>query len=213
MQRWLKMTKYLPQYGWKPIVYTAKDAEYPILDESLQQDISPDAEVIRQPIWEPYDLYKKFIGQKKEEKVYSGFLSEKKKPGFAQRASVWIRGNLFIPDARCFWIKPSAKFLIDFLKKNRVDAMISSGPPHTTHMIALAVKKKLNIPWIADFRDPWTQIDFYDQLQLTKWADGRHKRMEKEILKNADRVVTVSWHWAEDLKRIGGKEVQVPAAP
>lgn len=118
VQRWLKMVKYLPQFGWKPVVFTAKDAEYPIIDESLQKDVPPEAEIIRQPIWEPYDLYKKVIGQKKEEKVYSGFLSEKKKPGFAQRASVWIRGNLFIPDARCFWIGPSRKFLIDHLKKS-----------------------------------------------------------------------------------------------
>ncbi|MFI5134679.1 MAG: hypothetical protein ACHQD9_02380, partial [Chitinophagales bacterium] len=170
VQRWLKMVKYLPQFGWQPIVYTAKDAEYPIHDPSLEKDVPKEAEVIRQKIWEPYDLYKKFIGQKKEEKVYSGFLSEKKKPGFAQRASVWIRGNLFIPDARCFWIKPSRKFLISYLKKNPVDAMVSTGPPHTTHMIALGIKKKLNIPWIVDFRDPWTQIDFYNQLHLTRWA-------------------------------------------
>ena len=216
VQRWLKMVKYLPQFGWKPVVFTAKDAEYPIIDESLQKDVPPEAEIIRQPIWEPYDLYKKVIGQKKEEKVYSGFLSEKKKPGFAQRASVWIRGNLFIPDARCFWIGPSRKFLIDHLKKNPVDAIISTGPPHTTHMIALGVKRRLNtlptgrqVPWIADFRDPWTQIDFYDQLHLTQWADARHKKMEKDVLKNADEVVTVSWHWADDLKKIGGREVTV----
>ncbi|MFI5135639.1 MAG: glycosyltransferase family 4 protein [Chitinophagales bacterium] len=209
VQRWLKMVKYLPQFGWKPVVYTAKDAEYPIHDSSLEKDVPEEAEIIRQPIWEPYDLYKKVIGQKKEEKVYSGFLSEKKKPGLAQRASVWIRGNLFIPDARCFWIRPSRKFLIDYLKKNPVDAIVSTGPPHTTHMIALGVKKKLNIPWIADFRDPWTQIDFYDQLHLTTWADAKHKRMEKEVLKYADKVVTVSWHWADDLKKISGREVEV----
>jgi glycosyltransferase involved in cell wall biosynthesis len=209
VQRWLKMVKYLPQFGWKPVVFTAKDAEYPILDESLQKDVPPEAEIIRQPIWEPYDLYKKFIGQRKEEKVYSGFLSEERKPGFAQRASVWIRGNLFIPDARCFWIRPSSTFLTEYLKKHPVDVIISTGPPHTTHLIALGVKKKMNLHWIADFRDPWTQIDFYDQLRLTKWADARHKKLEKDVLKCADEVVTVSWHWAEDLKRIGGREVTV----
>jgi glycosyltransferase involved in cell wall biosynthesis len=216
VQRWLKMVKYLPQFGWKPVVFTAKDAEYPILDESLQKDVPPEAEIIRYPIWEPYDLYKRVIGQKKEEKVYSGFLSEKKRPGLAQRASVWIRGNLFIPDARCFWIKPSRKFLMDYLKKNPVDAIISTGPPHTTHMIALGVKKKLKalpagrqVPWIADFRDPWTQIDFYDQLHLTGWADARHKKMEYDVLRQADKVVTVSWHWADDLKKISGRGVEV----
>ena len=87
--------------------------------------------------------------------------------------------------------------------------MISSGPPHTTHMIALGVKRKLDIPWLADFRDPWTNIDFYDQLMLTRWADAKHKRMEKQVLLNADAIDTVSWHWAEDFEKLCGRKVEV----
>lgn len=209
VQRVLKLVKYLREFGWEPIVFTAKDAAYPILDKTLERDIPEGIKIYRHKIWEPYEWYKKFTGQKKEGTVYSGFISENKRISPAQKLAIWIRGNFFIPDARCFWIKPSVKFLLDELKKNPVDAMISSGPPHTTHMIALSVKKKLNIPWLADFRDPWTNIDFYDQLMLTRWADAKHKRMEEKVLTRADAIDTVSWHWAEDFEKLSGRKIDV----
>jgi len=209
VQRVLKLVKYLRQNNWEPVIYTADEAEYPILDTSLAKDIPEGVTVIRKKLWEPYSFYKKFIGQKKDQKVYSGFLSENKKSSFAQKVSVWIRGNFFIPDARCFWIKPSVRFLSEYLKQNPVDAIISSGPPHTTHLIARGVKRKTNLPWIADFRDPWTQIDFYEQLMLTSVADAKHKRLERSVLKEADKVITVSWNWAKDLEAIGKRKVEI----
>ena len=209
VQRVLKLVKYLRQNNWEPVIYTADEAEYPILDASLAKDIPEGVTVIRKKLWEPYSFYKKFIGQKKDQKVYSGFLSENKKSSFAQKVSVWIRGNFFIPDARCFWIKPSVRFLSEYLKQNPVDAIISSGPPHTTHLIARGVKRKTNLPWIADFRDPWTQIDFYEQLMLTSVADAKHKRLERSVLKEADKVITVSWNWAKDLEAIGKRKIEI----
>lgn len=209
VQRMLKLVKYIREFGWEPIVFTADGAEYPIHDESLLKDIPKGVEIWKQKIWEPYDLYKRLIGQKKEEKVYSGFVNEKGKAGAAQKLSVWIRGNFFIPDARKFWIKPAVKFLSEKLKHTKVDAIISSGPPHTCHLIALGVKQKIALPWLADFRDPWTQIDFYEQLHLSKMADAKHKRLEKKVLANADAVDTVSWSWANGLKEIGKRNVKV----
>lgn len=209
VQRWLKTVKYLRTFGWEPIVYTAEGGEAPAIDNSLQKDVPEGVEVIRYPIWEPYSLYKKIIGQKKEQRINTGFLSETAKPKFTEKLSVWIRGNFFIPDARCFWIKPSIKFLVEYLQKNPVDAIVSTGPPHSMHLIAQGLKEKLNIPWLADFRDPWTDIDFYSQLMLTSRADAKHKRLEKGVLTSADEVVAVSWHWAEDCKKIANRPVQV----
>jgi glycosyltransferase involved in cell wall biosynthesis len=209
VQRWLKFVKYLREFGWEPLVYTPENPEAPATDNSLLKDIPSNLIVIKQAIWEPYNLYKRFIGQKKEEKINAGFLTEKKRPGLAEKISVWIRGNWFIPDARKFWIKPSAKFLSAYLKKNPVDVIVSTGPPHSMHLIALELKKKLNIPWLADFRDPWTTIDFYDKLMLTKSSDRKHKRLELEVLKNADKVVTVSWNWSKDFKKILNREIDV----
>ena len=211
VQRWLKMTKYLPDLGWTPVIYTPDFSESMEKDESLLKELHPDLTEIRQPIWEPYDVYKRFTGKKKSEKVYSGFIQEGKKPSLTHQLSVFIRGNFFIPDARRFWIKPSISFLKKYLKENPVDVIISTGPPHSMHMIAMGVKKHFpEIPWIADFRDPWTEIDFYHHLKLTKWADRKHRKLERMVLEQADEIVTVSPTWVKDFKRLsGGREVSL----
>ena len=209
VQRWLKMSKYLPENGWQPVIYTTEDAEYPIIDPSLEKDIAPETEVIRRPIIEPYTLYKKFLGIKKEDTIKAGFASEKKKSGWKENLSVWIRGNCFIPDARCWWVKPSVKYLKNYLKEHPVDAIISTGPPHSMHLIAMKLKEDLGIPWIADFRDPWTEIDFYDELHLTPWADRKQHKLEHEVLTKADKIVTIGWECAKGLGRLGNRNVKV----
>lgn len=209
VQRWLKFVKYLRQFGWEPVVYTPENPEAPATDPSLLKDIPSGITVIKRPIWEPYNLYKGFIGSKKDEKINAGFLTEKKKPGLTEKISVWIRGNWFIPDARKYWIKPSVQFLSEYLAKNPVDVIVSTGPPHSMHLIALQLKKKLGLPWLADFRDPWTDIDFYDKLMLTKASDAKHKKLEKEVLKNADTVLTIGWHIAEGFKKIIDRKIEV----
>jgi glycosyltransferase involved in cell wall biosynthesis len=204
VQRWLKFTKYLPSFGWQPVVYTPSNPEAPVDDPSLAQDIHPDAVVVKRPIREPYELYKKFIGMDPGERINAGFLSEGEKPPKKEGLSVWIRGNLFIPDARKFWINPSVRFLKKYLRTQKVDAIVSTGPPHSMHLIALKLSRQLDIPWIADFRDPWTEIDFYDQLKLSRWADRKHKRLEKAVLQGADQVVVVGKTMAERFRIIAG---------
>lgn len=210
VQRWLKMSKYLPEFGWEPVIYTADNAEYPVEDPSLQKDVRPDIEVLRRPILEPYQFYKKFLGIKKEQKVKAGFIDENgEQKGWKKRLSIWIRGNFFIPDARCWWVKPSARYLTAYLKEHPVDAIISTGPPHSMHLIAMRLKETLGIPWIADFRDPWTEIDYYDKLHLTRRSDLKHHNLEREVLTKADKVVTVSPDGARRLGRLGNRNVRV----
>lgn len=192
VQRWLKFVKHLRSFGWEPVVYTALNGEMPVIDESLQKDVPPDLTVLRTTIWEPYSIYKKFIGRKKDDKINASFLSENKKAGLTEKISVWIRGNFFIPDARKFWIKPSINYLGHYIKKYGIKHVISSGPPHSMHMIALGLKKEVPaIKWIADFRDPWTNIDFYEKLMLSSRADKLHHKMEMEVLKSADLVLSI----------------------
>jgi len=210
VQRWLKFVKYLSEFGYEVVVYTPEEGEFPSEDKSLFKDIPSNVEILKTPIWEPYDLYKKFVGQKKTEKVNAGFIQESKKPKKSQGLSVWVRGNLFIPDARKFWIKPSVKYLTNYLKNNPVDTVISSGPPHSMHMIALSLKNKLKThapKWIADFRDPWTNIDYYKDLKLSTWADNKHKRLEKKVLAKADQVITVGKTLTKELESLGAKNI------
>lgn len=207
--RWLKLSKLLPEHGWQPVIYTPENPEVVADDPGLLKDVRPDIEVIKRPITEPFNLYKRFTGRSAKEKVQVGFLNEKKQGGWKEDVALWVRSNFFIPDARVWWVRPSVKFLKHWLRKNPVDAIVSTGPPHSMHLIALALKRALGVKWVADFRDPWTDIDFYAQLKLTRWADAKHKRLEGEVLRGADRVIAVGWHMAADLEKLGANRVEV----
>ncbi len=207
--RWLKLSKLLPGHGWQPVIFTPENPELVADDPGLLKDVRSDIEVVKRPITEPFNLYKRFTGRSTKERVQVGFLNEKKQGGWKEDFALWVRSNFFIPDARVWWVRPSVKFLKDYLKQNPVDAIITTGPPHSMHMIGLGLKRALGVKWIADFRDPWTDIDFYAQLKLTGRADAKHKRLEGEVLREADLVLCVSWHWADDLKKLGAKRVEV----
>ena len=211
VQRWLKFVKYLQEFGWEPIVYTAENGEIPEIDDSLYKDIPKSVTVLKTPIWEPYKAYKALVGQKKNEKINAAFLNESKKKSPLNGLAIWIRGNFFIPDARKFWIKPSVKYLTHYLSENKVDAIISSGPPHSMHLIAKELKKKFpGIKWVADFRDPWTNIDFYGDLKLSGWADRKHKRLEKEVLSESDCVISIGRSLNDELMQIIGAQGEDP---
>ncbi len=207
--RCLKIAKYLRQFGWEPIVYTAKDAHYPGHEDGNFKDIPAGMMVLKQPIIEPYSIYKWFTGKAPAANVNNDLVAATDAGSLKHKISVIIRSNFFIPDARALWIKPSVRFLVQWLRKNPVDAIFSDGPPHTNTMIACRVKQATGLPWVADFQDPWTQVDYYQRLILTPWADQKHRRLEQEALRTADRTVIVSETWRRDLASIGGKKISV----
>jgi glycosyltransferase involved in cell wall biosynthesis len=193
VQRWLHFTRYLKELGWDPIIFTPSNPEAPVQDPSLLDYVPKDIHIIQQEIWEPTQLYLKFTGNKGKQ-LHTGFLQEKngKKAGLSKKISLWLRANLFIPDAKMAWIKPATKYLSAFLEEQDVAAIISTGPPHSLHLIARNLKRKTQLPWIADFRDPWTQIDWFEQLPLTTWALRQHQKLEKSVFDEADELVVVS---------------------
>lgn len=209
VQRWLKFTKYLRGFGWEPVIYTPENPENPEFDASLEKDIPEGMQVIRRPIWEPYSIYKRLLGRKKDDRIHAAFTSETRQNRFLESVSVWIRGNFFIPDARRFWIRPSVRFLVEYLASHPVDVIISTGPPHSMHLIAKEVSYSVRLPWLADFRDPWTNIDFYKDLRLTNRSDRKHKQLEKEVLKAATSVTVISRGMAEDFRRIVSRPYEV----
>jgi len=204
VQRWLKFVKYLRYFQIEPVIFTVKNPNYAIEDISLQNEVPENIEVLRQPIWEPNNFLS-FFGSKKKE-TSAGFLNPN--PSFIGKLAQYIRANYFIPDARKYWIKPSVKYLTKYLKDNKIDIIITTGPPHSTHLIGLQLKKKLNIKWIADFRDPWTEIDYFHQLPLTKRSIEEHRKLEEEVLKNADTVLVVGKTMANNFTKFT-KKVEV----
>lgn len=204
VQRWLKFVKYFRDFGIEPVVYTVENSNYPILDESLIKDVPQGIEILKQPIWEPNNLFA-FFGKKKTESA--GFLNPN--PSLFGKILQYIRANYFIPDARKFWVKPSTNYLIKYLKSNKIDVVITTGPPHSMHLVGLNLKKELNIKWIADFRDPWTEIDYFQQLPLTKKSIERHQSLEKEVLKNADAVLVVGKTMGEKFRKFNSNVVTI----
>ncbi|MEQ8363780.1 MAG: glycosyltransferase family 4 protein [Cyclobacteriaceae bacterium] len=210
VQRWLKFAKYLSRMGWEPYVFTPEYPSFTIKDESLEKDVPSTVEVIRFPIWEPYHLFFKIqrLFGKKEIKQ-SDFISTGKK-SFFQSVSSWIRGNFFIPDARVFWVKPSVTFLTDFIKSNQIEKIVTTGPPHSIHLIGQRLKKRMpEIKWVADFRDPWSEWDLLDTLSLTSWARSKHRRLEREVLSQADKVITIAPYHVKRLELLGNRKVDL----
>ncbi|MDC8101322.1 glycosyl transferase family 1 [Chryseobacterium rhizosphaerae] len=206
VQRWLKFAKYLPDFGWKPVIYTPENPNYPLIDETLMKDIPHDIEMVRTKIWEPYQLAEKL--NKSNKKFKAGQFDVGENQSWKSRLSIWVRGNFFIPDARVFWVKPSIQFLEKYLKENKIDVVVTSGPPHSLHLIGLGLKHKLpHIKWIADFRDPWTEISYYKHLKLTKSSDKKHRQLESTVFKNADITLATSYTDAENFRKAGANAV------
>ncbi|MCC3216230.1 glycosyl transferase family 1 [Chryseobacterium sp. X308] len=206
VQRWLKFAKYLPDFGWKPIIYTPENPSYPLLDETLMKDVPENIEMVRTKIWEPYQLAEKL--NKSNKKFKAGQFDVGKNQSWKSKLSIWVRGNFFIPDARVFWVKPSVTFLEKYLKENEIDTIVTSGPPHSLHLIGLGLKNKMpDLKWVADFRDPWTEISYYKHLKLTKSSDKKHRQLESAVFKNADITLATSYTDAENFRKAGANAV------
>ena len=193
MQRWVKFAKYLPAEGWQPVIYTPENPEQLAVDASLEAEVPTEAEIIRRRIVEPYEMYKKLLrksGHSKEAVEVNPVNAQNK--SFLQKVAMWIRGNFFRPDPRCLWIRPSVRFLKKYLKEHPVDLIVSTGPPQSMHMIGRRLARETGLPWIADFRDPWTKIFYFKHLSMTRATERWHHKMEKKVLDDATAVVAVS---------------------
>lgn len=208
VQRWLKFVKYLPQYGIEPIVYIPENPTYPLVDQGLLAEVNPATTIIKQRIIEPYAWASAF-SKSNTKKISAGIIPNQKKQSLLQRLMLWVRGNLFIPDARVLWVKPSATYLLKYIKENNIDTIITTGPPHSLHLIGLQLKKQLNLKWVADFRDPWTTIGYHKALKLSTSADKKHKDLEKEVLTTADTILVTSPTTKKEFEAITAKPVVV----
>lgn len=201
VQRWVKFCKYLPSEGWQPVVYTPDNPELTSVDDTMGNDLPEDLEVIRTHITEPYEAYRRIMGHgagTDMKKLVTPIKGGKK--SLSQKVSLWIRGNLFIPDPRVWWVRPSVKFLRKYLKDNPVDVIITTGPPQSMHLIGKRLAEETGIPWIPDFRDPWTRMYYLKHLGLTSASWKRHYSLEKSVLDAASAVIAVTPLMQEELQ-------------
>ena len=208
VQRWLKFVKYLPDFNIQPIVYIPENPTYPIVDEGLQSEVSEKAIILKNKIFEPYQLAS-FFSKTNTKKISSGIIPNQKKQSFLEKTLLWVRGNLFIPDARFLWVKPSVKYLKKYIQENNIDTIVTSGPPHSLHLIGLQLKQDLDIKWLADFRDPWTTIGYHKALKLSDYAEKKHKQLEHQVLNAADTIIVTSKTTKTEFQAITSKPIEV----
>ncbi len=207
VQRWLKFVTYFKEFGIEPVVFIPDNPHYPLQDKSIVSEIPEGIEIIRFPIKEPYG-FAKIFSKKKTNQVSSGIITNKNQ-SVLEKLLLWIRGNFFIPDARIGWVKPAVGFLKEYLAKNDMDIVISSGPPHSLHLIGMALKEELGIKWVADFRDPWTTIHYHQSLRLNKRAQKKHLKLESKVLNNSDLVVVTSARTKKEFQKITSVPIEV----
>ncbi|UKM63921.1 glycosyltransferase family 4 protein [Flavobacteriaceae bacterium GSB9] len=208
VQRWLKFVKYLPEFGVEPIVYVPENPSYPIIDESLNAEVPKGLTILKHPIREPYKIANLF-SKKSSKTISKGIIPDKKKQSFIDKTLLFVRGNFFIPDARVGWVEPSVYYLCEYIKKEGIKTILTTGPPHSLHLIGLRLKEKLAVKWLADFRDPWTTIGYHKRLKLTKASEEKHKNLEKLVLSTADQIVVTSFVTKLEFGQITDKPIEV----
>jgi len=210
VQRWLKFVKYLPSFGVEPIVYVPENPNYPILDKSLENEVSDRLTILKKPIREPY-RYAAMLSRKQTKSISSGLVPEETKQSVLQRFLLYVRGNLFVPDARVLWVKPSVKFLKSYIEKEGIQTIISTGPPHSLHLIGQKLKNHFgeDLKWIADFRDPWTTISYHDKLKMERRVQQLHKKMEGKVLNEADLLIVTSPSTKADFERLTTRPIHL----
>ena len=197
VQRWLKLAAHLPEFGIEPVIFTPENPAFNLRDSSLLKDIPPGLEVWKFPILEPFKL----LG--KANQPFQGQVLENKQKGVWDKLIIFLRANLFIPDPRLFWVRPSVRFLQKMIETNEIGTVITTGPPHSMHLIGLGLKQKTGVKWVADFRDPWSKWDILDKLGVKGWARKRHRALEKKVIEKTDLLITVSPSWDADFKALG----------
>ncbi|OEJ99970.1 glycosyltransferase family protein [Roseivirga misakiensis] len=205
VQRWLKFTKYLPDFGWDPIVFTPENPDFDLKDESLLEDVEERIEVLKFPIWEPYKIFKRLSGNKT---IKQGQILETEKQSIFKQLAIWLRGNLFVPDPRIFWVKPSVEYLSSIIQTNEIKHVITTGPPHSVHLIGKGLKlKNPALTWIADFRDPWSGWDILRKMKITSFIWKKHFKLEESVLKMSDAVLATGPTAAREFKDLGARKV------
>ncbi len=192
-QRILKFARYLPQFGYQTAILTVDPAyaSYPVLDPTLAAQVPEDTSVTRTRAWDPFTVYASLQGKRKADVVGIGFVKEDQER-FFQRCARWIRGNVFLPDARVGWVPFARRAAGQLMRAFAPDVILTTGPPHSTHLVGRHVSARCRVPWVADFRDPWTDYFYNANLMQSRGAQAVQARMERAVLTRADLVLTVS---------------------
>lgn len=196
IQRTLKFVKYMRFFGWEPVILTVENGEYPAIDPSLIQEIPDNIQVYKTKAFQPFQLYRMLTGKKGNTHNNANVFGQKDKT-FVERLAKWIRLNLFIPDARIGWYAYAVKAAKKIIEQEHIDLIYSSSPPHSLQLIAQKIAKQNKIKWVADFRDPWSELVHYQSYKRTWLTRKIDSHFEKSVFRSADRLVAAANDYAD----------------
>ncbi|NRB65220.1 MAG: glycosyltransferase family 4 protein [Saprospiraceae bacterium] len=208
VQRVVKFVKFLPHFGYEPIVLTVKDGEYPAIDHSLQAEVSSEVNVIRTPTLEFFSLFKKLTGRPQKAGITTTILKAEN-PSWKDKIFRWIRYNLFFPDARIGWRRYALRAARQIIQSEKPVLIFCTSPPHSAQWIARQLHQETKIPWVADFRDPWTDAYWLSGLKNYPRALRKNTAMEKAVLSDASAIVTVSKGYQELLQKTNNSPILI----
>lgn len=191
VQRVLNFAKYLPKFGWEPVILTVRKGEYPARDISLEKEIPSGLKIYKTKTFEPFSLFKLISGKKQNENIGTYILTEKS-PNLVTRLSKWVRLNLFIPDARIGWKRFAVKAGEKIIRTEGIDLILTSSPPHSLQLIGQSLARKTGKPWVADYRDPWKEVVYNQNVKRSPFAERKDRKLEHEALNQADGIVSIS---------------------
>jgi len=190
VNRTFKFSQYLPEFGWEPVILTTQDGDFPFIDESLLKEVNPETKVYRSAGFSLHKIFKKVSPKSEKNFIPYGF-TDQSKNSFMDNLSRWVKYN-FIPDTRFPWYFGTARKAIRIIKEEKIDLIFSSSPPQTNHMIARKASRSTGIPWVADFRDPWTDVFWLaENSKRMKWIHRWDKRIERKTINRMNAVITV----------------------
>jgi len=209
VQRVLKFVKYLPEFGWEPIILTVMDGEYPVIDESLLNEVDPKLKVYKTKSYEPFNFYKSFTGRRREEKIPKHAINKSGSESIKQKISRLVRANIFIPDARVGWVKSIELEGMKIIEKENPSVILSTSPPHSLQLGAKRLAEKSGLKWVADLRDPWTEAYWMKDIGRVSLAQSIDKKFERSVINKADDVIVVSSSLIQNYKDTGRQDFHV----
>ncbi len=208
VNRIFKFSQYLPEYEWEAVVLTTKDGDFPFVDESLLKEVNPETKVYRSAGFSLHKIFKKVSPKSNKNFIPYGF-TDQSKNSFMDNLSRWVKYN-FIPDTRFPWYFGTARKAIRIIREEKIDLIFSSSPPQTNHMIARKASRKTGVPWVADFRDPWTDVFWLNEnTKRMKWIHRWDRRIEKKTINRMDAIVTVGPSLVRILQRKTNKPINL----
>jgi hypothetical protein len=188
----LAVIRHLPSHDWLPSVLTVDEDTFSQKDKSLLGQVDPALRVVKTAANDPFQLYRKFLGKGSDDQLIASETISQANKGLRHKIAVWVRMNLFVPDARIGWFFSAVRGGAALIRSGRIDAIVTNGPPHSAHLIGTYLSKKYSIPHIPVLIDPWVDIAYYRGFTRSAPTLALDNYFERRVFSHAAKIIFVT---------------------